>query len=78
MYNIETAMPKIDLEVIETHLRAAREEERRVSKNIQKFMNLKKKVKEEGKKMRTIYAFCDWLTVYITTVVSSAWEYLLL
>lgn len=29
VYNIETAMPKIDLEVIETHLRAAREEERR-------------------------------------------------
>lgn len=31
MYNIETAMPKIDLEAIESHLRAAREEERRVS-----------------------------------------------
>ncbi|KAL1123711.1 hypothetical protein AAG570_001484 [Ranatra chinensis] len=29
VYNIETAMPKIDLEAIETHLRAAREEERR-------------------------------------------------
>ena len=31
VYNIETAMPKIDLDAIETHLRAAREEERRVS-----------------------------------------------
>lgn len=31
IYNIETAMPKIDLDVIESHLRAAREEERRVS-----------------------------------------------
>lgn len=31
MYNIETAMPKIDLDAIESHLRAAREEERRVS-----------------------------------------------
>lgn len=31
VYNIETAMPKIDLEAIECHLRAAREEERRVS-----------------------------------------------
>ncbi|KAJ8917546.1 hypothetical protein NQ315_005595 [Exocentrus adspersus] len=29
VYNIETAMPKIDLEAIECHLRAAREEERR-------------------------------------------------
>ncbi|XP_022918764.1 schwannomin-interacting protein 1 homolog [Onthophagus taurus] len=29
VYNIETAMPKIDLEAIELHLRAAREEERR-------------------------------------------------
>ncbi|XP_033208357.1 schwannomin-interacting protein 1 homolog isoform X2 [Belonocnema kinseyi] len=29
VYNIETAMPKIDLDAIETHLRAAREEERR-------------------------------------------------
>ncbi|KRT82270.1 hypothetical protein AMK59_4281, partial [Oryctes borbonicus] len=29
VYNIETAMPKIDLEAIESHLRAAREEERR-------------------------------------------------
>lgn len=43
MYNIETAMPKIDLEVIETHLRAAREEERRVSKNIQKVFEFKEK-----------------------------------
>ncbi|KAJ8878537.1 hypothetical protein PR048_019115 [Dryococelus australis] len=30
VYNIETAMPKIDLEAIEAHLRAAREEERRL------------------------------------------------
>ncbi|RZC39582.1 WRKY transcription factor protein 1, partial [Asbolus verrucosus] len=30
VYNIETAMPKIDLEAIESHLRAAREEERRM------------------------------------------------
>ncbi|CAG9769158.1 unnamed protein product [Ceutorhynchus assimilis] len=29
VYNIETAMPKIDLEAIENHLKAAREEERR-------------------------------------------------
>ncbi|XP_044743289.1 putative uncharacterized protein DDB_G0282133 [Chrysoperla carnea] len=29
VYNIETAMPNIDLDAIETHLRAAREEERR-------------------------------------------------
>ncbi|BES89114.1 Schwannomin-interacting protein 1 [Nesidiocoris tenuis] len=29
VYNIETALPKIDLEAIETHLRAAKEEERR-------------------------------------------------
>lgn len=34
VYNIETAMPKIDLDAIESHLRAAREEERRVSENI--------------------------------------------
>lgn len=31
VYNIETAMPHIDLDAIESHLRAAREEERRVS-----------------------------------------------
>lgn len=30
VYNIETAMPLIDLDAIENHLRAAREEERRV------------------------------------------------
>lgn len=30
VYNIETAMPKIDLDAIESHLLAAREEERRV------------------------------------------------
>ncbi|KAJ9585016.1 hypothetical protein L9F63_020643, partial [Diploptera punctata] len=30
VYNIETAMPKIDLDAIESHLRAAREEERRL------------------------------------------------
>ncbi|XP_019755395.2 schwannomin-interacting protein 1 homolog isoform X1 [Dendroctonus ponderosae] len=29
VYNIETAMPKIDLEAIESHLKAAKEEERR-------------------------------------------------
>ncbi|XP_016841747.1 schwannomin-interacting protein 1 homolog isoform X2 [Nasonia vitripennis] len=29
VYNIETAMPKIDMDAIETHLKAAREEERR-------------------------------------------------
>ncbi|XP_076751277.1 schwannomin interacting protein 1 isoform X2 [Xylocopa sonorina] len=29
VYNIETAMPKIDLDAIESHLKAAREEERR-------------------------------------------------
>uniref|UniRef100_A0A1B6CHL0 Schwannomin interacting protein 1 C-terminal domain-containing protein n=1 Tax=Clastoptera arizonana TaxID=38151 RepID=A0A1B6CHL0_9HEMI len=29
VYNIETAMPKIDLDAIESHLRAAREEDRR-------------------------------------------------
>lgn len=34
VYNIETAMPKIDLDAIETHLRAAREEERRVNQLI--------------------------------------------
>lgn len=34
VYNIETAMPKIDLDAIESHLRAAREEERRVSKHL--------------------------------------------
>lgn len=32
VYNIETALPKIDLDVIESHLKAAKEEERRVSK----------------------------------------------
>jgi hypothetical protein len=31
VYNIETAMPIIDLDAIENHLKAAREEERRVS-----------------------------------------------
>ncbi|KAG8231358.1 hypothetical protein J437_LFUL006927 [Ladona fulva] len=31
VYNIETAMPKIDLDAIESHLRAAKEEESRVS-----------------------------------------------
>ena len=31
VYNIETAMPKIDLEAIESHLKDSREEERRVS-----------------------------------------------
>lgn len=41
IYNIETAMPKIDLDVIESHLRAAREEERRVS-NIFIFSSFKK------------------------------------
>lgn len=37
MYNIETAMPVIDLDAIENHLKTAREEERRVSEilNIQ-------------------------------------------
>jgi hypothetical protein len=34
VYNIETAMPKIDLDAIESHLQAAREEERRVSKSL--------------------------------------------
>lgn len=33
VYNIETAMPKIDLDAIESHLKAAREEERRVSED---------------------------------------------
>lgn len=37
VYNIETAMPKIDLDAIECHLRAAREEERRVSFLLQAF-----------------------------------------
>lgn len=32
MYNIETAMPHIDMDAIESHLKAAREEERRVSR----------------------------------------------
>uniref|UniRef100_A0A6P7F9E4 Uncharacterized protein LOC114327075 n=1 Tax=Diabrotica virgifera virgifera TaxID=50390 RepID=A0A6P7F9E4_DIAVI len=36
VYNIETAMPKIDLEAIECHLRAAREEERRVKEKYPK------------------------------------------
>lgn len=31
VYNIETALPVIDLEAIENHLRAAKEQERRVS-----------------------------------------------
>ena len=31
VYNIETALPVIDLEAIENHLKAAKEEERRVS-----------------------------------------------
>lgn len=31
MYNIETAMPKIDWEAMESHLRAAKDEEKRVS-----------------------------------------------
>lgn len=30
MYNIETALPDIDIEAIENHLKAAKEEERRV------------------------------------------------
>jgi hypothetical protein len=30
VYNIETAMPNIDMDAIESHLKAAREEERRV------------------------------------------------
>lgn len=30
VYNIETALPVIDLEAIENHLKAAKEEERRV------------------------------------------------
>ena len=31
VYNIETALPHIDLEAIETHLMAAKEEEQKVS-----------------------------------------------
>lgn len=31
VYNIETALPVIDLEAIETHLMAAKEEEQKVS-----------------------------------------------
>lgn len=31
MYNIETALPKLDLDAIENHLKAAKEAERRVS-----------------------------------------------
>ncbi|XP_046412974.1 schwannomin-interacting protein 1 homolog isoform X7 [Neodiprion lecontei] len=34
VYNIETAMPKIDLDAIESHLRAAREEERREDERV--------------------------------------------
>jgi len=30
VYNIETAMPSFDLEAIENHLKAAKEEEKRV------------------------------------------------
>lgn len=37
VYNIETALPEIDLDAIETHLKRANEEERRVS-----FVNLNK------------------------------------
>lgn len=33
MYNIETALPKLDIDAIESHLRAAKEAERRVSEN---------------------------------------------
>lgn len=32
VYNIETALPKLDLDAIESHLKAAKEAERRVSK----------------------------------------------
>jgi hypothetical protein len=31
VYNIETALPQIDLEAIESHLMAAKEEEQKVS-----------------------------------------------
>lgn len=31
VYNIETALPKLDLDAIENHLKAAKEAERRVS-----------------------------------------------
>lgn len=31
VYNIETALPKLDLDAIESHLKAAKEAERRVS-----------------------------------------------
>lgn len=31
VYNIETALPKLDIDAIENHLRAAKEAERRVS-----------------------------------------------
>lgn len=53
MYNIETAMPKIDLDAIESHLRAAREEERRVS-NKQFFLALQ---------------FCSWYSTFNSLVL---------
>lgn len=34
VYNIETALPVIDLETIENHLKLVKEDERRVSKTI--------------------------------------------
>lgn len=36
VYNIETALPVIDLEAIETHLMAAKEEEQKVRNTITK------------------------------------------
>ncbi|KZC04288.1 Schwannomin-interacting protein 1 [Dufourea novaeangliae] len=51
VYNIETAMPKIDLDAIESHLRAAREEERRDDD--------KEPAKEEPKSEETTIASCQ-------------------
>ncbi|CAG2056137.1 unnamed protein product [Timema podura] len=52
VYNIETAMPKIDLDAIEAHLKAAKEEERRVretemEKEVERVINLHLPGKEE-------------------------------
>ncbi|XP_018368126.1 PREDICTED: uncharacterized protein LOC108764387 isoform X2 [Trachymyrmex cornetzi] len=64
VYNIETAMPKIDLDAIESHLRAAREEERRVKmdKRSEPVMETEEKEKKGENLERSDYEREDLIT----------------
>lgn len=39
VYNIETALPKLDLDTIESHIKAAKDAERRVSKYLKSVLD---------------------------------------